>query len=64
MPTYLKPRDLAARIGVTVRTIREWVAEGRLPAPVRFGHRTIRWTEESLADFIKANAQGSKAPSA
>ncbi|HET7356890.1 MAG TPA: helix-turn-helix domain-containing protein [Nocardioidaceae bacterium] len=38
---YLSLGDVAAMYGVTTRTVRQWVAEGRLPAK-RINARCIR----------------------
>lgn len=37
----LSPSDASDYVGCSSRTIRRWIAEGRLPAQ-RFGPRTIR----------------------
>lgn len=38
---YLSPQEAAAYVGTSSRTIRRWIASGRLPAK-RFGPRTLR----------------------
>ena len=44
---FISPYEAAEHIGVSSRTIRRWIAEGRLRA-VRFGPRTIRVRLEDL----------------
>jgi acetyl-CoA/propionyl-CoA carboxylase, biotin carboxylase, biotin carboxyl carrier protein len=46
----LTPREVAERLGVTVRTVQRWVTGGRLPA-TRVGGR-MRVTRASLAAFL------------
>ena len=48
----LRLREVAARWRVNVRTVQKWVAAGRLRV-LRLGPKTIRVTEEDLADFIR-----------
>lgn len=45
--------EVAARLGVTARTVRELWARGKLSG-VKVGRR-VRFTEEDLADFIERN---------
>ena len=56
MPDELTPRQVADELGVTVRTVQRWIADGRLPA-TRVGSR-VRVSRSSLS----AVAEG--APSA
>ena len=41
----LTAREVAARIGVSLRTVWRWTETGDLPAPVRWGRngRVVRW---------------------
>ena len=52
MPDDLTPRQVADELGVTVRTVQRWIADGRLPAK-RVGSR-VRVSRSSL----KAVAEG------
>ncbi len=36
-------RQIAERLGVTVRTIWRMVKEGRLPQPIRYNRKIVRW---------------------
>ena len=47
MKDGLTPREVAALLGVTVRTVQRWIAEGRLPA-TRIGSR-VRVSRSSLS---------------
>ena len=58
MPDDLTPRQVADELGVTVRTVQRWIADGRLPA-TRVGSR-VRVSRSSLS----AVAEGSRATQA
>src|SRR5687768_2956579 len=47
MPDDLTPRQVADELGVTVRTVQRWIANGRLPA-TRVGSR-VRVSRSSLS---------------
>ncbi len=55
MPDDLTPRQVADELGVTVRTVQRWIADGRLPA-TRIGSR-VRVSRSSLS----AVAEGARA---
>jgi acetyl-CoA/propionyl-CoA carboxylase, biotin carboxylase, biotin carboxyl carrier protein len=52
----LTPREVAEELGVTVRTVQRWVADGRLPA-IRVGGR-MRVSRSSLGSVADAAAPG------
>lgn len=52
---YLSARQVAARYGVYIGTVRVWVAKGALPQPYLVAENTVRWKRSELdvrdADF-------------
>ena len=50
--TYESLADAAARTAVSTRTLRRWIAEGRLPA-YRVGPRLVRLDPESVDRLMK-----------
>ena len=52
----LNIKQVAARLGVCVRTAENHLASGRLPKPARFG-RLRRWSDEQIDAFIKAEIE-------
>jgi predicted DNA-binding transcriptional regulator AlpA len=42
-PELLSATQLAAFLRVSRRSVWRWTASGRLPQPVRFGRRVVRW---------------------
>jgi predicted DNA-binding transcriptional regulator AlpA len=51
LPALIDLPDLAERFNVTTRTIRRWVAEGRIPAPTMLGRRAV-WTAATIRRFL------------
>ena len=56
MDEDLTPREVAGELGVTVRTVQRWIADGRLPA-TRVGSR-VRVSRSSLSSVTDSGAQG------
>jgi excisionase family DNA binding protein len=48
----LKARELAERLGISLRTVWRWTQSGELPAPVRRG-RIVRWKVEDIDQFVR-----------
>ena len=59
MPDELTPREVAAELGVTVRTVQRWIADGRLKAR-RVGGR-VRVSRSSLSSVSDAAGAPSRA---
>ncbi|MEW8022136.1 MAG: helix-turn-helix domain-containing protein [Candidatus Thiodiazotropha endolucinida] len=51
MKKYLSVKGVAHRYDVGVSTVWQWVKEGILPAPVKFGKRCTRWDADVLDDY-------------
>jgi predicted site-specific integrase-resolvase len=52
----LTPRDVAARLAVSLDTLARWRAEGRGPAYVKLGGREkspVRYTQAGMREFLK-----------
>lgn len=49
LPTWITMDDLAELLGVSKRSIANWLREGRIPEPIRFGARTTRWRKTDAA---------------
>ncbi|HET9851376.1 MAG TPA: biotin carboxylase N-terminal domain-containing protein, partial [Candidatus Limnocylindrales bacterium] len=62
MTDELTPREVAAELGVTVRTVQRWITSGRLPA-ARVGSR-VRVSRSSLASVADGEAAGVEPTSA
>jgi excisionase family DNA binding protein len=54
---YRKPVDVAAELGVTVRTVRAWMAAGKLPS-VLLSPRARRIRQGDLERFLAERRQG------
>lgn len=55
-PVYLSPSRVAEDLGVDPRTVRRWIAEGRLNA-VRFSARCIRIDASEVDRFVSEAAR-------
>jgi excisionase family DNA binding protein len=49
---FISPADLAAGLGVSKDTIRRWVRQRKLPAPVVLGHKTRRFRASEVAAYL------------
>jgi predicted DNA-binding transcriptional regulator AlpA len=71
MPTtdggLLDAKRVAELLGISTRTLRNWVRRGFFPQPVRLGPtgRLLRWPPTELVRYLKARAEagGRPAPS-
>lgn len=50
--------DLVKKLGVSDKTLRKAVKEGRFPKPnVVLGERTLRWSRSAVDSFLKGEGQ-------
>lgn len=45
--------DVAKYFGVSTRTIRTWLIQGSIPAPIQV-RRRLRWKPSEIRDFVDA----------
>jgi predicted DNA-binding transcriptional regulator AlpA len=50
-PQFLSARDLCARWGIGRATLARYVNAERVPPPVRFGARCVRWPLSEVLAF-------------
>jgi excisionase family DNA binding protein len=55
----LTAREVAERLDIGLRTIWKWTAEGRFPAPVRWGRtgRVVRWRLKDIERFVECGPE-------
>lgn len=58
---YLSVSEIAKNINVSEKTIYDWVAKRRFPAPVRFG-RLLRWNEDVIQKAVDSGTIGRSQP--
>jgi excisionase family DNA binding protein len=51
----LTSKDLAARFGVSVETVRGWVRDGRIPC-IRASRKIVRFRIDEVEDALRQNA--------
>ena len=52
----LRPREVAARLGIGVSTLWRWQREGRFPKPVRLSARCSIWRLADIEVFLAGRA--------
>jgi predicted DNA-binding transcriptional regulator AlpA len=59
----LTVRQVAALLGITVRSVWRHTAAGLLPAPARFGQngRVVRWPEDAILRFVEESRSAAPA---
>ena len=60
MPEQLLTRsEVARRLGVTPHTLYRWTRRGQFPAPIKLGHRSVRYepavVEEGLGRLVRVS---------
>ena len=45
---YVPVKSVAQRYDVGVSTVWQWVKDGLLPGPIKFGQRCTRWDSDDL----------------
>lgn len=55
-------REVALRLGVSVRTVHRLVKDGRIPPPIRLRGKVLRWVVSELEDCIRGFRQPDKIP--
>lgn len=50
--------DVAFRLNISVRTAWRWLSQGRLPQPIRYSRRLVRWRTRDLEFYVQALRQG------
>jgi len=47
--------ELARELQVSLRTLRSWDSEGRIPEPTKIG-RVVRWPRDTIVEWIAAGS--------
>jgi len=53
MAELLSPKELARRLGISLRTLRRWRSMGLLPEPIKLSSRIIRWNWEDVKLWLE-----------
>ena len=57
----LTEKELAARLGISTRTVQNWRRSGDGPAHIVIGQHTVRYREEDVLAYEQARVQGGEA---
>ncbi|MFO0843917.1 MAG: helix-turn-helix domain-containing protein [Gemmataceae bacterium] len=53
-PELLTSQQVANRLAVSVRTLWRLLAAGKIPQPVRYNRKLVRWKAAELARYIES----------
>lgn len=53
-PELLTSQQVANRLAVSVRTLWRLVAAGKIPQPVRYNRKLVRWKAAELSRYIES----------
>lgn len=60
MANTLRIKDVAAAAGVSRHTIYYWIANGRMPEPIK-GSKPPRWNEAEIVAWLAPSSQQAEA---
>jgi predicted DNA-binding transcriptional regulator AlpA len=49
----LTKKEVARKVGLSVRTIERYVALNKFPPPVRFSRSCVRWRRRDIDDYLE-----------
>ena len=52
-PDLLTATQFAERLGVSLRTLRRLMDSGRVPQPVRYSRKLVRWKKSVVDQYIE-----------
>jgi DNA-binding transcriptional MerR regulator len=55
-PLFISYADVAALIGVSVETVRNYVRRGLIPPPLRFSKRTLLFDRAAVEEALRQRA--------
>jgi len=53
MAELLSPKELAQKLGISLRTLRRWRSMGFLPEPIKLSARVVRWEWENIRLWLQ-----------
>jgi predicted DNA-binding transcriptional regulator AlpA len=60
--TLLDRKEVAKRLGVSIRTFAELVKSGRFPRPIELGYNLHRWRASTVLDWIDQRERARRTP--
>lgn len=51
---WLTAKQVAGILDISERTVYRWLANGKLPQPVRYSPRTVRWRSGDIEHFLES----------
>jgi len=50
---YLRPKDLANQLGISVSSLWRWARAGKIPKPVKLSERVTAWSSKEIASWLE-----------
>ncbi|WP_072034082.1 helix-turn-helix transcriptional regulator [Citrobacter braakii] len=51
---YLRPKDLANQLGISVSSLWRWARAGKIPKPIKLSERVTAWSSTEIASWLEA----------
>ncbi|AYY06272.1 AlpA family phage regulatory protein [Enterobacter roggenkampii] len=51
---YLRPKDLANQLGISVSSLWRWARTGKIPKPIKLSERVTAWSSTEIASWLEA----------
>lgn len=55
-PKLKSSEEVAAQLGLCVRSLQRLVRDGEFPQPIRFSRKLIRWSSATVNDWIQTRS--------
>ncbi|AZU69883.1 AlpA family phage regulatory protein [Escherichia coli] len=51
---YLRPKDLANQLGISVSSLWRWARTGKIPKPIKLSERVTAWSSTEINSWLEA----------
>ncbi|ENH5658089.1 AlpA family phage regulatory protein [Escherichia coli] len=53
---YLRPKDLANQLGISVSSLWRWARTGKIPKPIKLSERVTAWSSTEINSWLEAKS--------
>lgn len=53
---YLRPKDLANQLGISVSSLWRWARTGKIPKPIKLSERVTAWSSTEINSWLAAKS--------
>lgn len=54
---YLRPKDLANQLGISVSSLWRWARTGKIPKPIKLSERVTAWSSTEINSWLEAKSE-------